>query len=36
MNEKRVADYELKKGYKKNRLYWEKRYLLTSFALDRS
>jgi hypothetical protein len=42
MNEKRVADYDFaiatlkKKGYKKNRLYWEKRYLLTSFALDRS
>jgi hypothetical protein len=41
MNEKRVADYDfaiatLKKSYKKNRLYWEKRYLLTSFALEKS
>jgi hypothetical protein len=42
MNKKRVADYDFaittlkKDGLQKNRLYWEKRYLLTSFALDRS
>jgi hypothetical protein len=42
MNEKRVTDYDFaiatlkKKVTRKNRLYWEKRYLLTNFALDRS